>query len=43
MKNSKNNDNHDGRIQDSVYGVDVIECAQCQFKHITPLPTQKEL
>ena len=29
MKNSKNNDNHNGKIQDSVNGVDVIECAQC--------------
>ena len=43
MKNSKNNDNHDGKIQDSVNGVDVIECDQCQFKHIKPLPTEKEL
>ena len=43
MINSKNNDNHDGKILDSVNGVDVIECAQCRFKHITPLPTEKEL
>ena len=43
MKNSKINGHHIGKIQDTVNGVDIIECDQCQFKHITPLPTEKEL
>ena len=43
MKTSKNNKNHGGKILDTVSGVDVIECTECQFKHITPLPSQKEL
>ena len=43
MKNSKINGHHIGKIQDTVNGVDIIECDQCQFKHITPLPTENEL
>ena len=40
MKTSKNNDNHGGKILDSVNGFDVVECDQCQFKRITQLRTE---
>lgn len=35
--------NHTGLILDSVKGFDVIECETCGFKHIVPIPTQREL
>ncbi|HPI91491.1 MAG TPA: class I SAM-dependent methyltransferase [Deltaproteobacteria bacterium] len=35
--------NHTGPILDSVKGFDVIECGQCGFKHIVPIPTPEEL
>ena len=37
------NDNHNGKVVDSLDGFDVVECHKCQFKHIMPLPTNKEL
>ena len=36
-------ENHNGKVVDSIDGFDVIECHQCQFKHIMPLPTKKEV
>lgn len=35
--------NHQGFLLDSVNGFDVIECEACRFKHIVPIPTQAEL
>jgi SAM-dependent methyltransferase len=35
--------NHAGLILDSVNGFDVIECDTCGFKHIIPIPTEKEM
>lgn len=35
--------NHSGNIIDSVQDFDVIECKICNFKHIIPIPTSKEL
>jgi len=34
---------HKGTLVDSVNGFDVIECKTCYFKHIIPIPTDKEL
>ncbi|MBF0506848.1 MAG: class I SAM-dependent methyltransferase [Nitrospirae bacterium] len=34
---------HKGRIIDNANGYDIIECEQCGFVHITPLPTQEDL
>ena len=34
---------HSGGILDSKNGFDVIECEKCKFKHIIPIPTEKEL
>ena len=36
-------EHHNGKVVDSLDGFDVIECNKCQFKHIMPLPTEKEL
>jgi len=36
-------DNHEGAVLDSVAGFDVIECETCGFKHIIPIPSEKEL
>jgi len=35
--------NHEGPVLDSVTGFDVIECEACGFKHIIPIPSEKEL
>jgi len=35
--------NHEGPVLDSVKGFDVIECKSCGFKHIIPIPSEKEL
>jgi SAM-dependent methyltransferase len=34
---------HTGQVIDSVNEFDVIECAECGFKHIVPIPTVEEL
>ena len=34
---------HPGRILDSKNGFDVIECEECHFKHIIPIPIEDEL
>lgn len=34
---------HTGKVIDSKNGFDIIECEQCGFTHITPLPTFEEL
>ncbi|HOV79639.1 MAG TPA: class I SAM-dependent methyltransferase [Bacillota bacterium] len=34
---------HNGPVLDTVKGFDVIECEQCGFKHIVPIPTAEEL
>jgi len=35
--------NHIGDVLDNANGFDVIECQTCGFKHIVPIPSQKEL
>lgn len=34
---------HKGKVIDTIDGIDVIECDSCGFKHVSPLPSQKEL
>ena len=34
---------HTGKLILSKNGFDVIECDQCQFKHVLPIPTEQEL
>ncbi|WP_418791009.1 class I SAM-dependent methyltransferase [Phosphitispora sp. TUW77] len=34
---------HSGEVMDSVNGYDVIDCKECGFKHIIPLPTPEEI
>ena len=34
--------NHKGIILDTINGFEVIECEGCGFKHVVPLPTEKE-
>ena len=34
---------HCGEIIDSKDGFDVIECEECGFKHVVPIPTEEEL
>jgi len=34
---------HTGVVLDSVGGFDVIDCGQCRFKHIVPIPTPVEM
>lgn len=34
---------HSGELLDSKNGFDVIKCDMCQFKHIVPIPTEKDL
>ena len=34
---------HVGEVLASDNGFDVIDCQQCGFKHITPIPTVDEL
>lgn len=34
---------HTGTIVDSVNGFDVVECTECSFKHILPLPTTEDI
>lgn len=34
---------HNGKVLDTVDGVDVIECDRCGFKHITPIPSEEKL
>jgi SAM-dependent methyltransferase len=43
MNEIKKWQNHTGPVLDSVKGFDVIECEKCEFKHIIPIPTEKEL
>jgi len=43
MAESREWQNHKGRMLDSVKGFDVIECETCGFKHIVPIPSQEEL
>ena len=47
MKNNKlvriDNNKHHGKTISSKNGFDAIECEECGFVHITPLPTEKEL
>jgi len=35
--------NHYGQLLDSKNGFDVIECQNCGFKHVIPIPTKEEL
>jgi len=34
---------HSGTVVDKIEGFKVIECKQCQFKHVNPIPTDEEL
>ncbi|CAH0354126.1 bifunctional 2-polyprenyl-6-hydroxyphenol methylase/3-demethylubiquinol 3-O-methyltransferase UbiG [Aquabacterium sp. CECT 9606] len=34
---------HGGTVLSSVNGFDVIDCAECKFKHVIPIPTEEEL
>jgi SAM-dependent methyltransferase len=34
---------HKGRVIDIVNNYEIIECEECGFKHINPIPTQEEL
>ena len=34
---------HKGEVLDSKNNFEVIECKNCQFKHIVPIPTEEEL
>lgn len=43
MSETKSWGEHVGKKFDSVNGFDVIDCSHCGFKHIIPIPTQKEL
>ena len=45
MKIKKNqlDSKHCGPIVDSVDGYDVIECRQCKFKHLDPIPADEKL
>ena len=38
-----NNSKHSGSIVTTSNGFDIIECSQCGFKHINPIPTEEEL
>ncbi len=37
------NNKHEGTLVSTVDGVDVIECTECGFAHINPLPSEVEL
>ena len=39
----KAGNSHHGELIESSNGFDVIECIECGFKHVTPIPTSKEL
>lgn len=39
----KNWQGHSGKVLDTVNEFDVINCAQCGFKHVIPIPTGKQL
>jgi len=41
--NIKNWKTHYGKVLDSKEKYDVIECAECKFRHIIPIPSQEEL
>ena len=41
--NNKMCKSHSGNLIESVNGFDVIECADCGFKHVVPMPTEVEL
>jgi len=34
---------HQGAVLDSIDGVDVIECTECGFRHLSPLPTEEAM
>ncbi|MGS0695601.1 class I SAM-dependent methyltransferase [Shewanella sp. 0m-4] len=34
---------HSGKVIDSRHGYDVIDCEECGFKHVMPMPTPEEL
>ena len=34
---------HEGLVMASANGFDVVDCEQCRFKHIIPIPTEEEL
>lgn len=40
---TKNWQGHAGPVASSANGFDVIDCRQCGFKHIVPIPTEAEL
>lgn len=42
-QSSKKWQDHEGPVVASDNGFDVIDCQQCGFKHITPIPTVEEL
>lgn len=43
MAVSKQWQQHNGVVLDSVNDFDVIECTSCGYKHVVPIPTQDEL
>ena len=40
---SKDGELHHGKLIESLNDFDVIECVECGFKHVTPIPTDNEL
>ena len=42
-KNKSRWENHEGQLIDSIDDIDVIQCENCGFKHIVPIPTSNEL
>lgn len=43
MVKSTENHDHTGKVLDSVNGFDVLECVNCRFRHIMPIPKLDEL
>ena len=40
---SKDGNSHHGEVIDSANNFDIIECVECGFKHVTPIPTEDDL
>jgi SAM-dependent methyltransferase len=40
---SRKSDSHIGKFLDSVDGYDIIDCSECGFVHITPIPSDEKL
>ncbi len=43
LAHDHNDSGHSGPVIDTSNGFDIIECAQCGFRHASPLPTAEEL